>query len=204
MPDVKTLPNSPRFAFYKDSSRQVFIVGPCLSLDPGSTFHVCPNQEALGANGFHCSKSEEISKRTSLFTSIGQLGSMFAGIMMTAIRTTLDGHAGMEGWRWVFIIGKSTLQNPITFYFAVDLNLCLDGLMGMPVGIFGMVCSFGLHPQVSAILICWLNSSSCQTRPSERRCLIFRKKRSNLQSTVCHLLFITAPRSILSLWLNES
>ncbi|KAK6380735.1 hypothetical protein LTS17_004935 [Exophiala oligosperma] len=55
-------------------------------------------------------KAEEISKRTSIFTSIGQVGSMFAGIMMTAIRKTMDNHNGME-----------------------------DGLMGMPVGIFGLL-----------------------------------------------------------------
>jgi ACS family pantothenate transporter-like MFS transporter len=102
---------------------------------------VYSNGEASGTNIFHYSKAEEISKRTSIFTSIGQLGAMFAGIMMTAIRKTMDGHGGMDGWRWVFIIGWSTLQNCIAFCFAVDPNSCADGLMGMPVGIFGLVCS---------------------------------------------------------------
>ncbi|KAK5048645.1 hypothetical protein LTR84_005736 [Exophiala bonariae] len=63
-------------------------------------------------------KADEISVRTSIFTSVGQVGSMFAGIMMTAMRTSMDGHRGMEGWRWVFIV---------------------DGLMGVPVGIFGLL-----------------------------------------------------------------
>jgi hypothetical protein len=26
---------------------------------------------------------------------------MFSGIMMTAIYKTVDGHAGLAGWRWV-------------------------------------------------------------------------------------------------------
>ena len=40
------------------------------------------------------------------------------GIMMTAIYSTLNGHAGLSGWRWVFII---------------------DGLITLPVAIFGFI-----------------------------------------------------------------
>ncbi|KAH9865814.1 hypothetical protein J1614_009401 [Plenodomus biglobosus] len=61
-------------------------------------------------------KSSEIAKRTAIFTAIGQLGSMFAGIMMTAMHKTMEGKGGLRGWQWVFLI---------------------DGLMGIPVGIFG-------------------------------------------------------------------
>ncbi|KAH6680531.1 pantothenate transporter liz1 [Halenospora varia] len=49
-------------------------------------------------------KPLEIAKRTAIFTASGQAGSMFAGVMMTAIRTTMDGTAGLHGWQWVFII----------------------------------------------------------------------------------------------------
>jgi len=49
-------------------------------------------------------RPEEISKRTSIFTSIGQAGSMFAGLMMTAMRKTMHERAGLAGWQWVFII----------------------------------------------------------------------------------------------------
>ncbi|KAF2728268.1 MFS general substrate transporter [Polyplosphaeria fusca] len=61
-------------------------------------------------------KPSEIAKRTAIFTAIGQLGSMFAGIMMTAIHSTLEGTSGLKGWQWVFLI---------------------DGLMGIPIGLFG-------------------------------------------------------------------
>jgi ACS family pantothenate transporter-like MFS transporter len=57
------------------------------------------------------SKPLEITKRTSLFTAIGQIGSMFAGVMMTAMRKSLNGTHGLAGWQWVFIVGK-----PVTIY----------------------------------------------------------------------------------------
>ncbi|KAH7121085.1 major facilitator superfamily domain-containing protein [Dendryphion nanum] len=63
-------------------------------------------------------KPMEIAKRTSIFTAVGQVGSMFAGIMMTAMNESLHNRASLEGWRWVFII---------------------DGAMGIPFGIFGLL-----------------------------------------------------------------
>jgi ACS family pantothenate transporter-like MFS transporter len=38
--------------------------------------------------------------------------------MMTAVFTTMDGHAGLPGWRWVFII---------------------DGVITIPIAIFGFL-----------------------------------------------------------------
>jgi MFS transporter, ACS family, pantothenate transporter len=53
-------------------------------------------------------KPEEISKRTALFTASGQVGTMFAGVMMTAIHKSMRGMSGLQGWQWVFLIGKSS------------------------------------------------------------------------------------------------
>jgi MFS family permease len=50
-------------------------------------------------------KPTEIAKRVAIFTACGQIGTMFAGIMMTAIHTGMEGMGGLEGWQWVFIIG---------------------------------------------------------------------------------------------------
>lgn len=61
-------------------------------------------------------KPSEIAKRTAIFTAIGQMGSMFAGIMMTAMHKTMEGRGGLKGWQWVFLI---------------------DGLIGVPVAILG-------------------------------------------------------------------
>lgn len=48
-------------------------------------------------------KPREIAKRTAIFTASGQAGSMFAGIMMTAIYNGIN-HGALKGWQWVFII----------------------------------------------------------------------------------------------------
>ncbi|KFX87631.1 hypothetical protein V490_08133 [Pseudogymnoascus sp. VKM F-3557] len=63
-------------------------------------------------------KPHEIGTRIGLFAASGMAGTMFAGIMMTAIHETMDGHAGIPGWRWVFII---------------------DGLITLPIAIFGFL-----------------------------------------------------------------
>ena len=52
------------------------------------------------------SKPQEIAKRTAIFTAVGQAGSMFAGVMMTAVHKGMNGYAGLPGWKWVFLIGK--------------------------------------------------------------------------------------------------
>ncbi|RSH92812.1 hypothetical protein EHS25_008258 [Saitozyma podzolica] len=68
-------------------------------------------------------KPEEMGKRTGLFAASGMAGTMFSGIMMTAIYKTVDGHAGLAGWRWLFII---------------------LGLITIPIALFG----FALFPDL--------------------------------------------------------
>jgi len=53
------------------------------------------------------SKALEIAKHTASFTASDQAGSMFVGVMMSAIRLTMDGKAGLHGWQSVFIIGAT-------------------------------------------------------------------------------------------------
>lgn len=53
-----------------------------------------------------------------MFTVAGQVGKMFAGAMMAAIHESMEGHAGLEGWQWVFLI---------------------DGIITLPVAIFGFL-----------------------------------------------------------------
>ncbi|KAI1864334.1 uncharacterized protein JN550_008891 [Neoarthrinium moseri] len=48
-------------------------------------------------------KPREIAKRTAIFTASGQAGTMFAGLMMTAIYTGME-NKSLRGWQWVFII----------------------------------------------------------------------------------------------------
>lgn len=49
-------------------------------------------------------KPSEIATRTAIFTAAGQAGSMFAGIIMAAIYNGMNGHHGLRGWQWLFII----------------------------------------------------------------------------------------------------
>jgi len=63
-------------------------------------------------------KPSEIGKRVGLFSACGQAGTMFAGIMMTAIYNSMDGLAGYPGWKWVFII---------------------DGIITLPIAVFGFL-----------------------------------------------------------------
>ncbi|RGP78415.1 hypothetical protein FLONG3_3551 [Fusarium longipes] len=63
-------------------------------------------------------KPEEIQKRTALFGVSGQIGTMFAGVMMTAIHRGMRGMAGLQGWQWVFII---------------------DGIITLPIAVFGFL-----------------------------------------------------------------
>ncbi|OLN86766.1 Pantothenate transporter liz1-like protein 6 [Colletotrichum chlorophyti] len=61
-------------------------------------------------------KPQEIATRTAIFTASGQVGTMFAGVMMAAIYKGLAGLGGLGGWQWVFLI---------------------DGIITLPIAIFG-------------------------------------------------------------------
>ncbi|KAL2069211.1 hypothetical protein VTL71DRAFT_15549 [Oculimacula yallundae] len=63
-------------------------------------------------------KPAEIVKRTALFTASGQVGTMFAGLMMTAIYKGMEGMGSLRGWQWVFII---------------------DGIITLPIAVFGYI-----------------------------------------------------------------
>ena len=52
-------------------------------------------------------KPNEIAKRTALFSASGQVGTMFAGVMMAAIYKGMEGMGNLGGWQWVFLIGES-------------------------------------------------------------------------------------------------
>ncbi|KAK5089025.1 hypothetical protein LTR05_003249 [Lithohypha guttulata] len=60
-------------------------------------------------------KPSEIGKRTAIFTSSGLAGTMFSGIMQGAIHETLDGSAGLAGFRWLFVI-DFLITFPIAIY----------------------------------------------------------------------------------------
>jgi MFS family permease len=45
----------------------------------------------------------ELQKRNAVFYLIGSMASAFAGILAYGLMQ-LNGHAGLSGWRWIFIV----------------------------------------------------------------------------------------------------
>ena len=52
-------------------------------------------------------KRAEQSKRFVVFHSAGIMSGAFGSIVAGAITSGLDGAMGIDGWRWLFIIGQS-------------------------------------------------------------------------------------------------
>lgn len=46
----------------------------------------------------------ELTARTAIFVSSGSLGTMFGGYIQSGIHKSLDGKAGLPGWKWIFVI----------------------------------------------------------------------------------------------------
>ncbi|SCV03375.1 LANO_0G03752g1_1 [Lachancea nothofagi CBS 11611] len=63
-------------------------------------------------------RENELTIRSAIFTSSGLVGSIFSGFMQVGIHHSLDGHRGLPGWRWLFIV---------------------DFLITIPVAIYGFV-----------------------------------------------------------------
>lgn len=51
-------------------------------------------------------RNHEINKRSGIFTASGIAATMFSGYIQAGIYETMDGHLGLRGWRWLFIIGN--------------------------------------------------------------------------------------------------
>lgn len=46
----------------------------------------------------------ELAKRIAIFHMTAPVGSAFGGYLQAAIHESLDGHHGIAGWRWLYII----------------------------------------------------------------------------------------------------
>ncbi|CAK4034137.1 Pantothenate transporter liz1 [Lecanosticta acicola] len=58
----------------------------------------------------------QLNKRMALFEQTSAIGDMFSGYLQAALYTGLDGHSGLQGWQWMFIV---------------------DGLIGIPIALWG-------------------------------------------------------------------
>ncbi|EIW73434.1 hypothetical protein TREMEDRAFT_59599 [Tremella mesenterica DSM 1558] len=57
-------------------------------------------------------KPSELAKRSCLITAAANGGFLLSGVLQGGIQSTLDGKAGLAGWRWLFII-DSLITAPI-------------------------------------------------------------------------------------------
>ncbi|EAL20823.1 hypothetical protein CNBE1850 [Cryptococcus deneoformans B-3501A] len=60
-------------------------------------------------------KNGELGKRSAVFATAAQCGTLFSGIMQGAIMTNLDGKNGFKGWQWLYII-DFIITIPIAIY----------------------------------------------------------------------------------------
>lgn len=58
----------------------------------------------------------EIGKRSGIFASSAQLGSLFSGVLQGSIQSNLQGRAGLRAWQWQFLF---------------------DGFIGLPIAAYG-------------------------------------------------------------------
>jgi ACS family pantothenate transporter-like MFS transporter len=65
---------------------------------------------------------KEMAKRQAIYMSASYTGSMFTFAMQSAIHSTLDGHSGLPGWRWLFIINgiMTVVSACVAFYTIPD------------------------------------------------------------------------------------
>lgn len=63
---------------------------------------------------------KELAKRTAILLEIESIASMFSGYLQAGLHSSMDGRAGIAGWRWLFV---------------------MDAIISLPVAIWGF---FGL------------------------------------------------------------
>ncbi|KAK9452706.1 major facilitator superfamily domain-containing protein [Dipodascopsis uninucleata] len=77
-------------------------------------------------------KSHEIQRRGGIFYMGNALGSTTAGLLQASIYKHLDGHNGIAGWRWMFII---------------------DAIITIPIGILGFILWPGTPDKLHSIFL---------------------------------------------------
>jgi MFS family permease len=49
---------------------------------------------------------KELAHRIAWFYSGNSLANMFGGLLAAGVLDNLDGHLGISGWRWLFIVSS--------------------------------------------------------------------------------------------------
>lgn len=66
-------------------------------------------------------KEDELGKRSGIFATFAQMGSLWSGVMQGRISQTMNGHLGLKSYQWLFIID-----------FALAIPIALFGFLLFP------------------------------------------------------------------------
>ncbi|PWY96850.1 MFS general substrate transporter, partial [Testicularia cyperi] len=66
-------------------------------------------------------KESELGKRSGIFSTFAQMGSLWSGIMQGRIAQTMNGHLGLKSYQWLFIID-----------FAIAIPIAVFGFIFFP------------------------------------------------------------------------
>ncbi|KAL1696798.1 major facilitator superfamily domain-containing protein [Schizophyllum commune] len=122
------------------SAKQIYALRAFLGLCESSAW---PGMMTLLMNWY---TPTELAKRMGFYHSCQAIGSMMSNALQTAMHETLDGKAGLAGWRWMFIINAvmtvvvglfgfflipdyPNRRNPLAFWFTkADAALAMERL----------------------------------------------------------------------------
>ncbi|CAK4031342.1 Major facilitator superfamily domain, general substrate transporter [Lecanosticta acicola] len=80
------------------SAKQVYIIRVFLGAFESSAW---PGMMTLF---MHWYTPTELAKRMGFYHSCQAIGNMLSGALQAAIMGTMDGHSGLAGWRWLFVV----------------------------------------------------------------------------------------------------
>lgn len=84
----------------------------------------------------------ELTKRLAILLQVESIAGMFSGYLQAGLYTTMNGRAGIAGWRWMFII-NAIISFPIGFW----------GFFGLP-DFPHNTRAFYWKPEVGSINLC--------------------------------------------------
>ncbi|XXG95763.1 hypothetical protein Hte_002034 [Hypoxylon texense] len=90
------------FIYKCQTAQQIYAVRFCVGFIEAASWPGLHFMGSLSIGTWY--RNHEINKRSGIFTASGIAATMFSGYIQAGIYQTIDGHLGIRGWRWLFII----------------------------------------------------------------------------------------------------
>lgn len=83
----------------------------------------------------------ELGKRNGILQSAVSIAPIFSGFLQAGIYSSLNGHAGLAGWRWLF----SMFSLPPIYPYPVYLHIMhpitvINGVISLPIAALAFIC----------------------------------------------------------------